>query len=145
MTISRNKQLLITDRHALGHPEIDFDHFAIADCWLRTMRAEPVALPLHIARLRKLMLRHFEHEANLVEATGTRFCLCHRREHDAMLSLCEDAYEMSYRNGRAALMRLRRLPRLVRDHIICMDQIAVLIINTARQNHFGVHFPPKGQ
>jgi hypothetical protein len=49
-----------------------------------------------------------------------------------MLELCDDAYELSARNLRSARALVRnKLPRLMRDHINSMDQIAVLIIRAA--------------
>lgn len=143
MTLPRHKQTLIGDRHRLGHSTIDSDHFAIGGEWLRAMRAEPAALPLHIARLRKLMRRHFESEAALVEEAGVRFCECHRQEHNAMLDVCDDAYFLARRNWKASQMRLRELPKLVRNHIICMDQIAVLIIDAAQRER-AARPPPAG-
>jgi hemerythrin len=78
------------------------------------------------------MRRHFGREAALVEAAGTPLCCDHRREHDSMLALCDDAYQLCGRNQRSARALLRnRLPRLIRDHIDSMDQIAVLIIRAA--------------
>jgi hemerythrin len=134
MAIRPSRQTLIGNSHALGHAAIDADHFAIADCWLAAMRCAPVALPFHIARLRRLMRRHFEHEAALVEATGTPFCRFHRREHEAMLALCDDAYALADRNWRKARALLRdKLPAAVRGHVISMDQVAVLVINTAAE------------
>jgi hemerythrin len=126
---------LIGGRHVLGHAEIDTDHFAIADCWLQATQCEPIVLPFQIARLRKLMRNHFDREASLVEATGTAFCRCHRQEHDGLLELCGDAYALSYQNVRKSRSLLQNeLPRLVRDHIISMDQIAILIINLAAED-----------
>lgn len=126
---SRNR--LIGGGHALGHTEIDAEHFAIADCWLEVTRCAPLALQFQIARLRKLMRNHFDHEAMLVNAAGSPFCSCHKREHEFLLSLCDKAYSLSRNNWRSARALLRgTLPGLVRQHIISMDQIAVLIINT---------------
>lgn len=127
---------LLAQRHALGHDAIDIDHFAIADCWMRAMESAPIALPWHIARLRKRMRDHFTNEAALVEAAGVPFCHCHHAEHDAMLAVCDDAYGLAERNPRAARGLLRRaLPPLVRSHVIGMDQIAVLIIHSATPAH----------
>ena len=98
---------LIGGHHALGHAEIDLDHFAIAECWLRTMDCGALELPLRIARLRKSMRTHFDHEENLVEAAGATFCACHRREHDTLLGLCDDAYALSEHDWRGARAILR--------------------------------------
>ena len=133
MTLPLGKQTLIGHSHALGHPQIDSEHFAIADCWSQAIRSAPVGLPLTIARLRKVMGRHFEHEAVLIEAAGVPFCACHRVEHEAMLNLCDDAYALAESDRRASQGLLRRLPRLMKDHIICTDQIAVLMIQAAER------------
>lgn len=135
MTRPLSQQTLIGGSHALGHPQIDSEHFAIADCWSQAIRSTPVGLPLTIARLRKVMGRHFEHEAVLIETAGVPFCGCHRTEHDAMLGLCDDAYALAQRDRRAAQALLRKLPRLMKDHIICTDQIAVLMIQAAERAH----------
>lgn len=133
--ILRINRPLIGKKHALGHSEIDSDHFAIADWWMKVTLCEPVALPFHIAGLRRMMRNHFSREAALVEAAGAPFCCAHRCEHDTMLELCDDAYELSARSLRAARALLRnKLPRLMRDHINSMDQIAVLIIRAAAQD-----------
>ena len=135
MNVLRISRPLIGKNHTLGHIQIDADHFAIADWWMKAMLCEPVALPFHIAALRKTMRSHFCREATLVETTGTPFCYCHRREHNVMLELCDDAYDLSARSLRAARTLLRnKLPRLMRDHINSMDQIAVLIIRAATQD-----------
>ncbi|MCC7347500.1 MAG: hypothetical protein IT538_08890 [Variibacter sp.] len=131
------KQTLIQARHALGHAEIDADHFAIADCWRQTLQCKPIAMPFQIARLRKLMRNHFMREATLVEATGTTFCACHQREHDSILNLCDDAYGLAENRWQKARALLRdTLPPAVREHIISMDQVAVLIIHTANDSLF---------
>jgi hemerythrin len=135
MTVHPITRPLIGKKHALGHAQIDNDHFAIADWWMKSVLCEPVALPFHIAGIRKVMRQHFSREAALVEAAGTPFCYCHRREHNVMLELCDDAYALSAHNLRAARALVRnKLPRLMRDHINSMDQIAVLIIGAATQD-----------
>jgi hemerythrin len=132
MTIPATARPLIGARHALGHAAIDVDHFAIADGWMKAMQSATIALPLHLARLRKLMRDHFMREAALVEAAGVSFCYRHRGEHDAMLALCDDACRLAEPDPRAARALLRRaLPRMMRSHIISMDQIAVLVIHSA--------------
>lgn len=132
-------QPLIGKRHALGHAEIDADHFAIANWWMRATQCEPIALPFHIAGLRKAMRDHFGREAALVEAAGASFCACHRNEHNVLLELCDDAYALTARNLRSARTLLRnKLPRLMRDHIDTMDQIAVLMMREAAENRAAV-------
>jgi hypothetical protein len=125
-------QPLIGKRHALGHHQIDTDHLAIASWWMRVTQCAPVSLPFHILGLRKVMRDHFARETALVEAAGTHFCACHQNEHGVLLELCDDAYALTRHNLRAARSLLRtRMPRLMRDHINIMDQIAVLIIREA--------------
>lgn len=136
MTLLRINPPLIGRKHALGHAQIDNDHFAIADWWMKATQCEPIALPFHIAALRRTMRSHFRREAALVEAAGTPMCCDHQNEHDGMIELCDDAYALSERNGRAARALLRnKLPKLMRNHINSMDQIAVLIIREAALAH----------
>ncbi|HEY2134951.1 MAG TPA: hypothetical protein VGH49_03630 [Xanthobacteraceae bacterium] len=134
MILAMTTRPLIEARHALGHAKIDADHFDIADYWLQAMSCESIAIPFFIARLRKRMRNSFNDEAGLVEAAGSWLGRAHQWEHAAMLELCDAAYELSKsdRRGARALLR-KRLPRLMREHIICMDQVAVLVINTAMQ------------
>lgn len=121
---------LIGPKHALGHAQIDADHSAIADAWLRAVSCEPIQFPFLIARLRKLMQTHFDNEARLMQSAGGTLCACHRNEHRAMLGLCDQAAALSPDKWRRAQSLLRRrLPRMMRSHIACMDQIAVLFIN----------------
>ena len=128
----RALKTLIGKGDVLGHPIIDADHFAIAACWQSATVATPIALPLHIARLRRLIRSHFDREAALVEASGATFCHCHRREHAAILALCNEAYALAEKNWKGARALLRApLRRLVRDHVASMDQLAVLMINSA--------------
>jgi hemerythrin len=116
---------------ALGHDAIDLDHSAIADQWFRTASCEEVQFPFFIARLKKLMVDHFDREAALMERAGGDLCKCHRREHQSLLDFCDEARELSGRSWRKTQSLLRnRFPRLVRDHIIYTDQLAVLFINT---------------
>ena len=123
---------LIGTRDALGHAEIDAEHAAIGEAWLAAMHCRMVALPFHVARLAKVMRQHFDHEARLVEAAGTPFCWCHHNEHEAMLAVCGEALATSEHDPRKARALLRdELSRRVRGHIATMDQIAVLIINSA--------------
>jgi hemerythrin len=133
LTLSRTPRPLIGARDVLGHDAIDADHAAIGNAWLAAMQCNITALPFHVARLAKLMRTHFDREAKLVEAVGVPFCWCHRSEHDAMLATCRDAFALSERAPRKARGLLRsHLSRSLRSHIGTMDQIAVIIINTAR-------------
>jgi hemerythrin len=132
LELSRPARPLIGASYALGHPAIDDEHFAIGDAWLAAMRCDIIALPFLVARLRKLMRAHFTHEATLVEAVGVPFCWCHHNEHEAMLAVCGEAFSLSERDPRKARRLLRHeLRRQLRGHIVTMDQVAVLIINTA--------------
>ena len=81
------------------------------------------------------MRNHFDHKSALMQRAGGGLCECHRREHQMLLDLCEQARTLRLRDWRGAQSLLRnRLPRLVREHIICMDQLAVLFINTNGRN-----------
>jgi hemerythrin-like metal-binding protein len=130
---------LLGRNHEVGHDAIDSDHQAMASCWNRTINCDRIQFEFLIARLKKLMRNHFDHEAALMEQAGGSLCECHRREHEVLLALCDQAAVMSRKNCRAAQSLLRnKLPPLVREHIICMDQLAALFINsnggTARAN-----------
>lgn len=84
-----------------------------------------------IARLKKLMRRHFDHEAMLMEEAGGRMCECHSQEHQTLLALCDRASALSRGRWQRAKSLLRtELPKLVREHIISMDQLTVLFINS---------------
>jgi hemerythrin len=127
---SRTARPLIGRQHTLGHVAIDRDHTAIADWWLRAVSCEPIQSAFFIARLKKLMRDHFERETKLMEWAGGRLCECHAREHRMLLDLCDQATVLSGCNWGMARSLLRtKLPKLVREHIISMDQLAVLFIN----------------
>ena len=58
-------------------------------------------------------------------------CNCHGHEHQMLLSLCDQASGLSRFNWKKARSLLRtKLPKLVREHNISMDQLTVLFINT---------------
>ena len=126
-----------------GHAVIDADHSAIAERWRRAVDCKPIEFPFCIARLKKLLRLHFEHETSLMLQAGGALCACHRREHDELLELCDCAAALGENHWRKAQSLLRnKFPKLVRSHIACMDQIAVLFINTNQrppQCHFGWH------
>jgi hemerythrin len=127
----RTARPLIGRQHTLGHEAIDRDHMAIADWWLRAVSCKPIQSAFFIARLKKLMRDHFERETILMEWAGGRLCECHVREHRMLLALCDQATALSDRNWQMAQSLLRtKLPKLVREHIISMDQLAVVFINT---------------
>ena len=128
---NRTARPLIGRQHALGHEVIDFEHTAIADWWFRAVGCEQIQFPFFIARLKKLMRDHFDHEAALMKLAGGELCRCHRREHQMLLQLCDQVNALGRQNWRKAQSLLRsQLPKLVREHIICMDQLVVLFINT---------------
>jgi hemerythrin len=132
--LTRPVRPLIGRQHALGHEVIDLDHKAIADWWFRVAACEPIQFPFFLARLKKLLSSHFDHEAALMQQAGGILCACHRREHQMLLDLCDQAAAESRQNWRRTQTLIRnRFPKLVRDHIISMDQSAVLFIHTNRQ------------
>ena len=130
-TAIRSVRPLIGRQHFLGHEVIDSDHVAIADWWLQTVNCEPVQFAFFLARLKKLMRTHFDHEAELMEQAGGRMCPCHSQEHQMLLTLCDEANALNKSHCRKAQSLLRtKLPKLVRQHIISMDLLTVLFINT---------------
>lgn len=129
--VVRTIRPLIGRQHVLGHDVIDADHFALADWWQRTARCEPIQFAFFMARLKKLMRTHFDHEALLVRQAGGRMCECHNQEHLMLLTLCDQVSVLgcSHRKKAQSLLRTE-LPKLVREHIISMDQFTVLFINS---------------
>jgi hypothetical protein len=66
-----------------------------------------------------------------MEQAGGHLCQCHWREHQALLAFCDRAAGLGRHDWRHARSLLwTSFPRLIREHIDCMDQIAVLFINT---------------
>ncbi len=132
-------------RDTLGHAVIDRDNAAISDVWIRAAVCDPVELPFQIARLRKLLRTHFHHEAALVEAIAVELCGPHRQEHQRLIDLCSEAYGLAGDAWRQSRLLLRRdFARLYRSHVICMDQITVVMINAAAQEAEGRPQPPLG-
>ena len=130
MTLQRVRPL-IGRQYALGHDGIDSDHFAIADWWLRTVTCEPIQFAFFVARLTKLMQMHFDHEALLMQEAGSQMCECHRQEHRVLLSLCDQATALGRAHLKTARSLLRtKFPKLIREHIISMDQLTVLFIKS---------------
>ncbi len=122
---------LIGRNCVLGHDTIDLDHMAIADCWYRAVNCEQIQFPFLIARLKKAMGDHFNREAALMERAGGALCRCHRQEHQTLLDLCNDASALGRTNWRKSQSLLQsKLPKLIREHIMFTDQLAVLFINT---------------
>jgi hemerythrin len=102
-------------------------YLAIADWWHRTVNYEPIQFEFYVARLKRLMRQHFAHEAMLMEEAGGRMRKCHDQEHQMLLAICESASRLGQSRWKKARSLLRReLPRLVREHIISMDQLTVL-------------------
>jgi hypothetical protein len=121
---------LLGERHLLGHEWIDRDLRAIADGWLNAVTCQPIQFPFLIARMKKLMRLHFDHEEMLMRASGGALCECHRREHRSMIEVCDQAAAFSVKNWRRTQSLLRNgFPRLIRGHVAGMDQIAVLFID----------------
>ncbi len=132
-------------RDTLGHAVIDGDNAAISDVWIRAAVCDPVELPFQIARLRKLLRTHFHHEAALVETIAVELCGPHRQEHQRLIDLCSEAYGLAGDAWRQSRLLLRRdFARLYRSHVICMDQITVVMINSAAQEAEGRIQPPAG-
>jgi len=119
-------------RHvALGHSVLDRDHLELSRSWSEVASASPLQFPFFLARFRKLMRNHFEREARIMTDHRTTLCECHEREHRDLLQICDRAAEMNRHDFLAARDLLRaELPRRIREHIICMDQMLVLFINT---------------
>jgi hemerythrin len=115
----------------LGHSVIDGDHFELSNCWSQVASATPLQFPFFLARFRKLMRDHFEREADIMANYNSTLCECHEREHRDLLELCDHAVRVNRHSFREAQDLLRaELPRRIREHIICMDQLLVLFINT---------------
>ena len=128
--ISRIVRPLIGKQCTLGHDMIDGDIRAIADGWFCAVNCEQIQFPFRIARLKKLMRVHFAHEAALMHSAGGVLCGCHRQEHQTLLDVCDQAATLGTNNWQRTQSLLRnRYPKLMRDHIACMDQIAVIFIN----------------
>ena len=118
----------------LGHHAIDSDHIEISECWFQAVNCKPIQFTFLIARLRKLMFNHFSHEDAIMRHAASSLCSCHRQEHEMLLSLCDRAAELGKFDWRAAQRVLRHdFPKQVREHIICMDQMLVLHINTSKE------------
>src|SRR5215472_1125104 len=115
----------------LGHEIIDSDHIEISNWWFRVVNCAPLQFPFFIVRLKKLMDRHFAHEAEIMRHLGGTLCACHQNEHEALLRFCDNAAKVSQYDWAQARGALRRdFPRYIREHIICRDQLVVLSVNT---------------
>ena len=123
------KRKLLPER--LGHEAIDSDHMEISNCWYRTVNCGPLQFPFLIARMKKLMQEHFAREVEIMRRFDRSLPACHQIEHDLLLRFCADAAKLSeYSWAKAQLLLRRDFPRHVREHIICMDQLVVLYVNT---------------
>jgi len=132
--IVRGVPPLIGRQYALGHDLIDSDHFAIADWWQRTVTCEPIQFSFFVARLKKLMCTHFVHEALLMQEAGGQMCGCHNQEHHMLLTLCDQATALGPARLKTAQAILRtKFRKMIREHIISMDQLTVLFINSRRE------------
>jgi len=129
--IAQQANPLIKPRYMLGHDVIDCDHIAIAKSWFHAAHCEFIQFPFFVARLKKLMQGHFDHEAALMGMAGGSLCCCHRREHQALLEFCDEAAALNQRDPKRASALLRdKFPRLFRTHIIESDSLAVLFIHS---------------
>ncbi len=115
----------------LGHEVIDSDHMEISNCWYRTVNCGPLQFPFLIARMKKMMQKHFAREAEIMRRFDRSLPVCHQTEHDLLLRFCDNAAKLSQYSWAKAQQLLRHdFPRHVREHIICMDQLVVLCVNT---------------
>jgi hemerythrin len=115
----------------LGHEVIDSDHIEISDCWFQAVNCTPIQFPFLIARMKSLMKKHFAREGAMMERASGALCACHQRDHDDLIGLCDRAAWLSKYDPRKGRSLLRyEFPKRVREHIICMDQMVVLFINT---------------
>jgi hemerythrin len=115
----------------LGHEGIDSDHMEISNCWCLTVNCGPLQFPFLVGRMKKLMQKHFASEAAIMRRFDRSLPPCHQTEHDLLLRFCDDAAKLSQYSWAKAQRLLRRdFPRHVREHIICMDQLVVLYVNT---------------
>ncbi len=131
----RSLRPLLAKVHELGHREIDLDHRTVAECWDRAVNCAPIQFPFFVARLKKAMRDHFDREAALLARAGGRMWECHGQEHHSLLELCDQAARLADQNCRKAQSLLRNeLARMLREHIVSMDQIAVLFLNTRESN-----------
>lgn len=115
----------------LGHDVIDSDHIEISECWFQAVSCAPIQFPFLIARLKSLMRKHFARESALMESASGKLCACHQREHNNLIGFCDRAERLSKYDPQKARSLLRyEFPKRVREHIICMDQMVVLFVNT---------------
>jgi hemerythrin len=131
MRMARHGNPLMRPQYKLGHRTIDNDHADIATSWFHAAHCKAIQLPFLLARLKKLLRSHFEREAELMQKAGGFLCLCHQRDHQALLDLCDEATGLSERNPKKALALIRsKFPKLVGKHIVERDFFAVLFIHS---------------
>jgi hemerythrin len=131
MTALHISHPLIDRRHMLGHDVIDSEHAAISNCWFYAVNCPPIEFPLRLARLKKLMAMHFEHESALLAQSGYALCRYHHNEHRMLLELCDQVMTSHERDWKKAQSLLqKKFAKLVREHVITMDQCAVLLIHS---------------
>jgi hypothetical protein len=122
---------LIDRRHMLGHDVIDFAYAAISNCWLHALNCIPLELPLRLARLKKLMAAQFANESVLLAQFGYSLCRFPHDEHRILFELCDQVLAFHEHDRQKALSLLhRKFAKLVRKHIITMDQCAVLLMRS---------------
>lgn len=115
----------------LGHEAIDSDHMEILNWWFRVVNCAPLQFPFMIARLKKLMEKHFAREAEIMNHFDRTLCACHQNEHHALLKFCDSAAKISEYDWSLSQFMLRRdFPRYIREHIVCRDQLLVMCVNT---------------
>lgn len=115
----------------LGHAAIDSDHMEMSNWWFRLVNCTPLQFPFLIARMKKLMEKHFAREAEIMKPFDRALCACHQKEHDALLRFCDSAAKISeYDWGLSQTMLRHDFARHIREHIVCRDQLLILCVNT---------------
>jgi hypothetical protein len=75
----------------LGHEVIDSDHMEISNCWYLAVNCGPLQFPFLIARMKKLMQKHFAREAEIMKRFDRPLPACHQTEHELLLQFCDNA------------------------------------------------------
>ena len=91
----------------LGDPIADAEHATIAGYWRDVVGSDELQFPLRLARLKRSMRNHFDHEAALIKSAGATMCACHHGEHEALLRVCDRAAALQVRNFPRARSLLR--------------------------------------
>ena len=108
MTTSHTAHPLVDRRHRLGRDVIDSELVALSSCWLHAVNSVPLEFPLRMARLKKLMRMHFDHESALLAELGYALCRYHRNEHRMLLKLCDQILTFHERDWKKAQSLLKR-------------------------------------